>query len=213
MILGRIIISIDGESHSLIKKRWLTKVFVTGDVLSFLMQSGGQLIMSTSLRSLSCEYTNNITGGGILAKADSSSTQNLGTHVILGGLFLQIIIFGFFVVVTMIFHRRMLTVPTILSSDPSLPWQKHLHVLYITSLLIMVRSVVRVVEFAQGFGGVIIEHEWYLYVFDALAMAAVMAVFVVWYPTQFTKNARRGVGSLEPFRSSTANSDLELATK
>jgi len=41
MILGRIIISIDGESYSLIKKRWLTKVFVTGDVLSFVIQSGG----------------------------------------------------------------------------------------------------------------------------------------------------------------------------
>ena len=43
MELGRIIILVDGEHHSIIKKRWLTKIFVCGDILSFLMQSGGRL--------------------------------------------------------------------------------------------------------------------------------------------------------------------------
>jgi hypothetical protein len=43
MVLGRIIRLTDGESHSLIRASWLTKIFVTGDVLSFLAQSGGEL--------------------------------------------------------------------------------------------------------------------------------------------------------------------------
>lgn len=42
MELGRIIILVDGEHHYIIKKRWLTKTFVCGDILSFLMQSGGR---------------------------------------------------------------------------------------------------------------------------------------------------------------------------
>ena len=42
MELGRIIGLVDGEHHSIIKKRWLTKMFVCGDILSFLMQSGGR---------------------------------------------------------------------------------------------------------------------------------------------------------------------------
>ena len=42
MELGRIILLVDGEHHSIIKKRWLTKIFVCGDILSFLMQSGGR---------------------------------------------------------------------------------------------------------------------------------------------------------------------------
>lgn len=42
MELGRIIVLVDGEHHSIIKKRWLTKTFVCGDILSFLMQSGGR---------------------------------------------------------------------------------------------------------------------------------------------------------------------------
>lgn len=41
MVLGRIILLTDGEEHSLIRAKWLTKVFVLGDVLSFLTQSTG----------------------------------------------------------------------------------------------------------------------------------------------------------------------------
>jgi hypothetical protein len=42
MVLGRIILLTDGEAHSLIRARWLTKLFVMGDVLSFLGQSAGK---------------------------------------------------------------------------------------------------------------------------------------------------------------------------
>ena len=42
MTLGRIIVLLDAEQYSFIKKKWLTKIFVCGDVLSFLMQSGGK---------------------------------------------------------------------------------------------------------------------------------------------------------------------------
>tara|TARA_R110002003_G_scaffold9_36_gene681 strand:- start:8355 stop:8507 length:153 start_codon:yes stop_codon:yes gene_type:complete len=43
MMLGRIILVTDGEHYSIIRKRWLTKLFVTGDVISFLMQGAGKL--------------------------------------------------------------------------------------------------------------------------------------------------------------------------
>jgi len=41
MQLGRIIILVQGESRALVRKKWLTKIFVTGDVLSFMLQGGG----------------------------------------------------------------------------------------------------------------------------------------------------------------------------
>lgn len=41
MQLGRIIMLLHGESRALIRKQWLTKIFVTGDVLSFVLQGGG----------------------------------------------------------------------------------------------------------------------------------------------------------------------------
>jgi hypothetical protein len=42
MILGRIIVITDGEIHAIIRKKWLTKIFVTGDVISFIMQGAGK---------------------------------------------------------------------------------------------------------------------------------------------------------------------------
>lgn len=42
MILGRIIIVTNGEGYSPIRRVWLTKLFVLGDVLSFLLQAAGE---------------------------------------------------------------------------------------------------------------------------------------------------------------------------
>jgi hypothetical protein len=41
MILGRIIILTGAEALSPIPVKWLTKIFVAGDVISWFAQSGG----------------------------------------------------------------------------------------------------------------------------------------------------------------------------
>jgi len=43
MVFGRLIRLVGGERYSIIRVNWLTKIFVLGDVLSFLVQSGGTL--------------------------------------------------------------------------------------------------------------------------------------------------------------------------
>jgi hypothetical protein len=45
----------------------------------------------------------------------------------------------------------------------------------------MFRSIVRVAEFVQGFEGEIYTHEVFLFLFDAIPMAAVMVIFNIWY--------------------------------
>ncbi|CZR58658.1 related to RTM1 protein [Phialocephala subalpina] len=191
MILGRIIVSVDGESYSLIKKRWLTKVFVTSDVLSFFIQLGG---------------------GGLMASSKASSAK-LGSHIVLAGLLIQIIIFGFFIVATLVFHLRLRAMPTTQSHDPSLPWKKFLYILYTSSAFIMIRSIVRVAEFVEGFEGVIILHEVFLYVFDGVPMAAVMAIFDIWYPSSFSKQARKVRLHAESVESNRELSNVELQSK
>lgn len=42
MELGRIIAMVDGEGHVKIPLRWLTKIFVIGDVFSFMLQGAGK---------------------------------------------------------------------------------------------------------------------------------------------------------------------------
>ena len=47
MVLGRLILLTDGEAFAPIRARWLTKIFVCGDTLSFLVQGGGKFSISS----------------------------------------------------------------------------------------------------------------------------------------------------------------------
>ena len=128
-----------------------------------------------------------------MAKGNSSSA-NLGANIIVGGLILQLIFFGIFIAAAAAFDRTMHVRPTARSTKPEVAnWHKHLKVLYAASGLIMVRNIVRVVEYAQGNGGYLLGHEFVLYVFDALLMLIVMAVLNVWHPSEimaFTKGGK-----------------------
>ena len=110
------------------------------------------------------------------------TTVNTGQKIVVGGLFVQIIFFGLFVGVASVFHVRMKKLPTTRVLTESLPWKKHLHALYVSSALIMIRSVFRVVEFIQGRDGYLMSHEWFLYVFDTVLMLGVMVLFCWIHP-------------------------------
>ncbi|KAH7330413.1 RTA-like protein [Rhexocercosporidium sp. MPI-PUGE-AT-0058] len=161
MELGRIVLLVDGESRVLIKKKWLTKIFVCGDILSFFLQGAG---------------------GGIQSSGTASALKT-GTHIIIGGLVVQIMFFACFIIVAIHFHRAMATDP-MQRSQSAMPWRKHLITLYLVSVLIMIRSVFRVVEYVQGFSGYLLSHEAYLYIFDAVLMFAVMAILNLVHPSE-----------------------------
>lgn len=171
IILGRIILLVDGEKYSLIPQKWLTKIFVTGDVISFLTQ---------------------MCGGGIQA-AGTLELLHAGEKIIITGLFLQLAFFGFFIVVAGLFHFRMTRVHPALAPDASLPWKRHMCVLYVASGLIMFRSIFRVVEYVQGNNGYLLRHEIFLFVFDAVLMFFVMAIFNVVHPAQVTDLYQRRI--------------------
>ena len=135
-------------------------------------------------------------GAALLASTDPSTSEN-GSHIVLAGLAIQIIIFGFFVATALIFQRRLQAFPTRLSHDVSIPWKKHLYVLYVTCGFIMFRSIVRIAEFVEGFEGEILTHEVFLFVFDAIPMGSVMAIFIIWYPSSFSVQARKLTASRE----------------
>lgn len=41
MVLGRLIRKLEAQHHSLVPVKWLTKIFLLGDILSILAQGGG----------------------------------------------------------------------------------------------------------------------------------------------------------------------------
>jgi hypothetical protein len=133
-------------------------------------------------------------GGAVLAGAKTKSKRDLGNDIILVGLAIQVVFFGFFIITTAIFHRRILQQPT--RRYLQVPWQRYIIVLYIASALIMVRSVFRLIEYGMGFDGALQSSEVYIYVFDASLMFIVVCTFVVYPPHTIISRARKdGMGS------------------
>jgi len=110
----------------------------------------------------------------------NAKTMNLGKNLILVGLFLQIFFFGVFLVCGGIFHFRMVRSPTPTSHQNS--WVKYMYALYTAGILILIRSIFRVIEFTQGNNGTIMTHEIFLYIFDAVLMLGVMVMLNVIHP-------------------------------
>ncbi|KAK1709671.1 RTA1 like protein-domain-containing protein [Colletotrichum lupini] len=172
MVLGRLINLLDAWGYSLIRPNWLTKVFVLGDVLSFFAQSGG---------------------GGMLATAKNSDNVKLGENIIVGGLCIQILFFGFFIIVPLVFHLRLSRNPTPKSLTVQTPWKGLLYVLYGTSLLIMVRSLFRVAEYVGGKDSELQAKEMYIYIFDATLMGITAMSFNWFHPSRVINHQATGL--------------------
>ncbi|KAL3472567.1 RTA1 like protein [Aspergillus californicus] len=188
MVLGRIIRYLHAERFSLVPIKWLTGIFVTGDVIAFVAQAAGGATMASS----------------------SLSARTTGEYITIGGLCVQLIFFTFFVLTSAIFHRRIRSNPTRralqLGQTPNQTmlrrWQSALWGLYIASALILIRSVFRLIEYAQGNDGYLIGHEAFMYVFDAMLMAIAMVTMNVFHPSVILAGGyKHGRGSMESLRS------------
>ncbi|KAJ9412318.1 hypothetical protein FOXG_14965 [Fusarium oxysporum f. sp. lycopersici 4287] len=160
MTLSRAILLTEGEVHAVIRRRWLTKIFVVGDIISIELQSAGGSMMSGA--------------------NEGNNLMKIGEYVIIGGLFFRLAIFGIFIVVVSVFHRRMKRSPTNKSLEPSIRWRHYLTTLYITSGFIWVRSLFRVIEYLDGNDGYLMRTEAFMFVFDATLIWIVM-VWMNWY--------------------------------
>lgn len=115
----------------------------------------------------------------------------------MAGLFVQLIFFGFFTVVTALFHRRIHLQPTPRSGDVQVPWRRYLWVLYTASALITVRSLFRIVEYIQGRDGTLQSNEVYFYVLDTILMFFVSAIFNLFHPHTIISPTEKGMALLE----------------
>lgn len=164
MVFGRMVTNVlHNENYLLLYPKYITKVCVVGDIISLLLQAAG---------------------GGIMASTQKNINNfSLGENVILGGLGVQILFFGFFVIIEATYYIRLhknmhsneYNTKIINQEIRFFPqkfnnWKTVLFSLFICSIFILIRSVYRVVEFSQGNNGYIARHEWFLYFFDALMM-------------------------------------------
>ncbi|THW44012.1 RTA1-domain-containing protein [Aureobasidium pullulans] len=159
MCFGRLVRHLHAESYSIIPAKWLTKTFVLGDVLSFLIQGGaaGMLIIQ--------------------------NLATVGKAMVILGLVIQVLSFGLFMVTAVIFHRRLVANMT-KRVERDVDWLGVMRMLYAVSGLIMIRSIFRLVEYGEGMDGYLMSHEWTAYLFDAVPMIAVTGIYFFKFPAQ-----------------------------
>lgn len=129
---------------------------------------------------------------GTSSSSGGSNTVGTGQNVVISGLIVQVIFFGFFLVNAVVFQRRLVSHSTAGGFADHLPWRKHVYALHTSSGLVLVRSIVRVVEYIQGTGGFLMSHEAFIYVFDGLLMFTLMVIFLVIHPSEVNCLLGRG---------------------
>ncbi|KAJ1948808.1 hypothetical protein EC988_005023, partial [Linderina pennispora] len=139
--------------------KFITWFFFGSDIFSFLIQA---------------------TGGSMQA---TESTRNAGKYIALFGLAVQLIFFACFLAITIYVQR---SAAYVVSAGPKDMTDKGakiklMRVIIATTILLYVRSIYRVAEFADGYGGKIYSAEWAFYVFDCLAMLFSFVIYILWF--------------------------------
>ncbi|KAH7102315.1 RTA1 like protein-domain-containing protein [Auriculariales sp. MPI-PUGE-AT-0066] len=164
MSVGRIM-SFLGAEYSPVSHNALTKIFVIADFISIFSQGGA---------------------GGLLS-SDDLKTLHVGFNILIAALTFQVVMFIIFIGLTVVFDirsRRGLR-------ERRQPIQPLIYATYTVSAMIILRSIYRLIEFAtvkftpDGAFGYTLEHEWLLYVFDALPITLASVILAVIYAGQY----------------------------
>ncbi|PVH87627.1 hypothetical protein DL98DRAFT_509848 [Cadophora sp. DSE1049] len=185
MVLGRMIYFFTPAQQVFrIKGIKIAKIFVWLDILSFLTQVGGGVMIQPSA---------------------SYKSQMLGIHIYMGGIGFQELCILLFTVIAIRFaivmrkHERSQGITSstqILDGKPH-NWRTLLYVLFAALVLITIRIIFRMVEFASGLDAdknPIPYHEAYFMALDALPMLVSGILFNVVHPGRVL----RGEGSEFP---------------
>ncbi|PBP18331.1 RTA1-domain-containing protein [Diplocarpon rosae] len=156
MTYGRIVMLVKKTDASVIRPERVTGIFVVGDLLAFSVQ---------------------LAGGGVLVSDGDSS---IGKIVVLAGLGIQLAFSAFFLTIAIIFDHRMTQAPRrgIIPIYGKYSWRKLLVLLILSSVVITVRCVYRIVEYSTGTEGFAMSHEICGYLADTILMFGVFSAFL-----------------------------------
>ena len=166
MLLGRMIYYFLPEKKVLgVRAIRFALYFVTMDVSTFVIQAIGGTILSRG-------------------SAESPSRLQLGLHIYMAGIALQETFILCFLVMTIMFHRRMLQLEHngTLEQKGKQKWRALLYTLYASLTLITTRIIFRLVQYASGFNSPIPTHEIYFYAFEAFPMTCALYIMNITHP-------------------------------
>ncbi|TBU65123.1 RTA1 like protein [Dichomitus squalens] len=162
-----------GGQYSRLRSTWYSRFFLTADIFSLLIQGGG---------------------GGIAAQGTTDPHKaRLGSNIILGGLFVQIISMTFFSFLMGEYAWRRSKDRPFHKVDSiegqyqrSQPMDRNMKMLIfgiiIPTAAVYIRSVYRIIEFIDGFNGSIAHNQVTFIIFDACLVTLALNTLNVMHP-------------------------------
>ncbi|KAI5917394.1 RTA1-domain-containing protein [Camillea tinctor] len=169
MSLGRLTVGLGAQRHSVISVRWMTKIYVLVDIGCI----GSQFV-----------------GSIIPASGDPDAIKN-SRIILIAGLIVQLSALSLFIFTCWHVHTRVKrNPPDMLLENPALQWEKYFWAVEGMTGLMLIRSMVRSIEYLQGEGGFVISHEVFIYLFDAVPMLLIMVILAVVHPGRLIRQVR-----------------------
>jgi hypothetical protein len=157
IVYGRLITEWVNPQYSLLRPSIVAKVFITSDILTFLIQAGGS------------GFTDD-------------DTIEIGMHIMLGGLVLQLISYVLFQIMFTVVHWRVHKAGALVHKQR---WHKILWVLHFSSVFIVIRCVFRVAERADDAHAYLNTHEYIFYLLDVVPLFFATAIYFFYWPASY----------------------------
>ncbi|KAF8525398.1 RTA1 like protein-domain-containing protein [Gautieria morchelliformis] len=161
ILYGRLICLAVGRAHSFIRPERVATMFVLSNAFTFMLQGSG---------------------GSLRVQQDTAA---LGRDVFLIGTIAQGLWYAIYDVLLALSHRSILKTAKATNQPRDEPWWRIFHLIYFSSLFIIIRSIYRVAETAEGQGGYLMTHEWCFLAFDSIPLAIGIAVYIFWWPGNY----------------------------
>jgi len=169
VLLSRLSQYIDCNESLLLRPSRITRVFISSDISTFLVQAAG---------------------GAISASSNNEKAAKTGSRVFLVGLALQLASFSVFTYIYLVFLYRVRKFkPEVWTSDREKPWYSDWRTLagalLISCVGILIRSVYRTIELSQGFEGALATNETFFYALDTLPLFLCFTIYIPFWPGRF----------------------------
>ncbi|UZP39168.1 hypothetical protein NXS19_006984 [Fusarium pseudograminearum] len=165
MSLRRVAAALDSEHLSFLSLRWLTKLYVLIDIGCIVSQFIGAIIP---------------------ASGDADAIVK-GRIILITGLVVQLCALSVFIITSLYLYLRVSKEAGPFLDSSFVRWRRYFRTIEAVTVVMIIRSIVRAVEYLQGQGGFVISHEVFIYLFDALPMFLVMLFFLVVHPGRLVK--------------------------
>ena len=108
--------------------------------------------------------------------------EHIGKAIVIISFTLQIILFFVFLLNVFVVQRRLRRRKANVVVDSKFQWPSFFILIYIISLLFLIRNIFRLIEYSQGFG-YIFHHAIFTYVFDGAPMLLVALLLTCFHPS------------------------------